>query len=139
MAAKSTETYVALLRGINVGGKNKLPMKELAAMFIAAGCKDVKTYIQSGNVVFRAMPAAVKTLAKKIAAAIEAEFGLKIPVVLFSLAEMQQAVKGNPYLKEMSPEDKALHVMFLEAAAVADAIKKLDAARSHPDRFQVKG
>ena len=50
-------TYLALLRGINVGGKNKLPMKDLTEIFIAAGCENVRTFIQSGNVIFRASPA----------------------------------------------------------------------------------
>ena len=139
MAANAPDVYVALLRGINVGGKNSLPMKELAALFTAAGCKDVKTYIQSGNVVFRASPAVVKTLAKKISAGIEAGFGMKIPVVILSAEEMQRAVKGNPYLKEANPNLIALHVLFLADEAAADAAKKLDAMRSYPDRFHVKG
>ena len=56
MSSKPLRANVALLRGINVGGKNMLPMKKLAAMFAAAGCVDVQTFIQSGNVVFRAAP-----------------------------------------------------------------------------------
>ena len=54
--SSATGVSIALLRGINVGGKNRLPMKELAAMFVDAGCEDVRTYIQSGNVVFRTGP-----------------------------------------------------------------------------------
>ena len=60
--SKETDVNIALLRGINVGGKNKLPMKDLAAMFVDAGCEDVRTYIQSGNVVFRAEPALAKDI-----------------------------------------------------------------------------
>jgi len=134
MAAGS---YVALLRGINVGGKNKLPMKDLAAIFTAAGCSDVQTYIQSGNVIFHAAPSVIKTLVKKISTAIETDFGMKIPVVIFSAEEMQHAVKGNPYRKE-DPEGKALHIIFLADKASAAAAKNLDPMRSHPDRFHLR-
>jgi len=67
----TTERFVALLRGINVGGKNMLPMKELVAMFEKAGATNVKNYIQSGNVVFSATPAIAKTLSEVIAKAID--------------------------------------------------------------------
>ena len=69
------DSYVALLRGINVGGKNALPMKDLAAMFSAAGCEDVVTYIQSGNVVFRARPPVAAKVPAAIAGAILARSG----------------------------------------------------------------
>ena len=67
--------YVALLRGINVSGKNMLPMKELAAMFAAAGCSEVETYIQSGNVVFEYPDTDRSTLVSKIERGIEGRFG----------------------------------------------------------------
>src|SRR5581483_3195326 len=93
--------YVALLRGINVGGKNLLPMKELAAMFERAGCSEVRTYIQSGNVVFAASASVVKTLAEKIGAQIEKQFGFRAPVVLRSADELRAAIRDNPYVKKV--------------------------------------
>ena len=78
----ATNTFVALLRGINVGGKNKLPMEDLAEMFAAAGCRDVRTYIQSGNVVFTATPRVAERLPALIAARIEEAFGYRTPVVM---------------------------------------------------------
>ena len=68
---KKCMKHAALLRGVNVGGKNKLPMKDLAAMFVGAGCRDVTTYIQSGNVVFSAPAAVLKKLPSTISEAIE--------------------------------------------------------------------
>jgi uncharacterized protein (DUF1697 family) len=73
--AKALSRHVALLRGINVGGKNMLPMKELAAMFAKAGCADVTTYIQSGNVVFCADDKVAAGLGAGIAQQVEARFG----------------------------------------------------------------
>src|SRR5690349_16047464 len=74
--------HVALLRGVNVGGKNKLPMKDLAAMFVDAGCGSVRTYVQSGNVVFTATPALAETLPDRITERIADRFGFRSPVML---------------------------------------------------------
>ena len=71
------ETYVGLLRGINVGGHNGLPMKKLAAIFGKAGCEDVRTYIQSGNVVFTAEPALAASIAERIA--VQIFQGVRLP------------------------------------------------------------
>ena len=73
--------YLALLRGINVGGKNKLPMKSLIEMFLEAGCADVQTYIQSGNVIFNASSTLYIQLPDLITSRINLQFGYKIPVL----------------------------------------------------------
>lgn len=130
--------HVALLRGINVGGKNSLPMKDLAAMFERAGCGSVRTYIQSGNVVFDAPAPLIKTLAAKIAGDIEKRFGFRAPVVLRSAAELDDAVRANPFVKKAA-DPKALHVYFLAGQPDAKAIAALDPARSSPDAFEVRG
>ena len=133
-----TNVHVALLRGINVGGKNPVPMKALAEEFAAAGCKDVRTYIQSGNVVFCAPDAAVRKLAKKMAASIEARFGCRVPVVLRNVAELELAITRNPYAKR--PEfGNYTHLMFLADEPGADAVRGLDPKRSSPDEFTVVG
>ena len=74
--------HVALLRGINVGGKNVLPMKDLVAIFRVAGCRDVRTYIQSGNVIFRAPQAVVSRLPGVVAKAVSDRFGFRPPIVM---------------------------------------------------------
>ena len=107
-----TSRYVALLRGINVGGKNKLPMRDLAAMFTEAGCTEVRTYIQSGNVVFSATPMCVKRLPEVISQRIAERLGFRIPVVLRTVDEFRQVVTSNPFLK-LNADAGSLHVAFL--------------------------
>jgi uncharacterized protein (DUF1697 family) len=135
---KATARHVALLRGINVGGKNMLPMKELAGMFVAAGCGDVTTYIQSANVVFSANTKVVAGLGLVIAARVEERFGLRVPVVLRTAGEMEAVVRGNPFLKA-GASDETLHVCFLADLPDADKVAGLDAGRSAPDAFALVG
>jgi uncharacterized protein (DUF1697 family) len=130
--------HVAMLRGINVGGKNKLPMDELVQIFEAAGCRNVRTYIQSGNVVFEAS----RTLARKVPAAVQAGIasrrGYDIPVVLRTSAEMRRVVEANPFPAAES-EPRLLHVVFLAAKPTAERVRKLDPGRSAPDEFELCG
>jgi len=130
--------HVALLRGINVGGKNLLAMKALVAMFEDAGCTDVSTYIQSGNVVFRAPPRRVPTLAAAITRRIAAATGVQIPVLLRSHAELATGVRANPFLGR-DPPPTALHVVFLAGRPTATAVAALDPTRSPPDEYAVVG
>src|SRR5450432_1649443 len=98
-------TYVALLRGVNVGGKNKLPMKELAEMFTAAGCAAVRTFIASGNVVFRASPSLAGRLPRLLPARIEQHFGHRPPVILRSAEQLNETIRANPFLKAGESEE----------------------------------
>ena len=136
--SNAAEPHVALLRGINVGGRNLLPMKDLVRIFEAAGAAEVRTYIQSGNVLFRARIAAARELAAEAGRQIEAECGFRVPVLLRTLPEMSAAVLGNPFLDPMV-DQKALHVYFLEATPAVEAVAALDPGRSPPDRFAVRG
>jgi uncharacterized protein (DUF1697 family) len=131
-------THLALLRGITVGGKNKLPMKDLAALFAAAGCEDVRTYIQSGNVLVRAAPSVAATLSSRVADAITAKFGLKVPVVLRTGEGLRDVVAHNPFLAAGAAE-AALHVMFLADEPTPDRVAALDPGRSPGDAFVVRG
>ena len=130
--------HVALLRGINVGGKNKLPMRDLVAMFGNAGCDDVRSYIQSGNVVFRASEALAARLPALISAAIAEDFGIQVPVILRSAAELRAVSEGNPYLAR-GADAAALHVMFLAAEPAAERAAVLDPQRSAGDSFELLG
>lgn len=133
-----SDVYIALLRAINVGGTKKLLMADLRAMFEAAGCTDVRTYIQSGNVVFRAEPA----LAERIPALIEAEIattkGFQVPVVTRAAAELDAVVIGNPFLAS-GADSAQLHVGFLAEAPTTARIAELDPDRSPQDAFEVRG
>ena len=136
--SKGEPVYCALLRGINVGGKNKLPMAELAKLFSESGCRDVRTYIASGNVVFRMSAAKAGKLPALIARRIEESFGLKVPVVVRSAAELAEVVGSNPYLQAGLAETN-LHVMFLADAPGAEKVALLDPDRSPGDQFAVRG
>ena len=135
-ASVTCNRYVALMRGINVGGKNKLPMRDLVAIFEQAGCTDIATYIQSGNVVFNAKPAIVKNLVCAIPAGIKESFGLTLPVVLRSGRALLEVIANNP----LPPSDADhAHVMFLRDAPDARAVANLDPNRSPGDTFKVVG
>jgi len=140
MTAKTAtgSTYVALLRGINVGGKHKMPMKDLVEVCSATECGNVRTYIQSGNVVFTASATVAKRLAPLLAKKIGERFGFSVPVVLRSREQLEQVVRNNPFLKAGKPES-TLHVTFLADEPTAEAIGKLDPNRSPGDEFRVIG
>jgi uncharacterized protein (DUF1697 family) len=132
-------THVALLRGINVGGKNPLPMKALAEEFVAAGCGDVRTFIQSGNVVFSAPPGKDEgQVARLLCARLAQRFGYTAPLVLRTTKELGAAIADNPYMALGAPEE-TLHVMFLTAAPDPQAVETLDPDRSPGDDYQVIG
>jgi uncharacterized protein (DUF1697 family) len=133
-----TDVHVALMRGINLAGKNSLPMKELVAIFEAAGCKDVRTYIQSGNVIYRVAASKTAKLPALVAEAILEHHGLKVPVVTRTAAELAAAAKANPFLKK-GADEKSLHVVFLADQPEKARVAALDAQRSPPDCFVPKG
>ncbi len=133
-----TNTYAALLRGINVGGKHSLPMRDLVEIFSASKCKDVCTYIQSGNVVFSAPADLVKGLRPVLEKKIEERFGFTAPVIFRSHEQLAKVVRDNPFHKAGKPEI-TLYVSFLADVPGAEAIGKLDANRSPGDEFRVIG
>jgi len=131
-------TYVALLRGINVGGKNKLPMSDLRGMFTEAGCRDAHPYIQSGNVIFRAGPPVVASLAGSVTARIAERFGYRVPVLLRTADEIGEVIRHNPFLAAEAAEE-TLHVVFLAGRPSARHVAGLDPERSPPDVYTVRG
>lgn len=136
-SSAASHRYVALLRGINVGGRRKLLMRDLTAIFVTAGCEDVRTYIQSGNVVFEAAPALADGLSKRLAAAIAESHGFQVPVVIRTAEDLDRIVRGNPFLAAGADPAK-LHVGFLAAAPEPARIARLDPDRSPPDAFEVR-
>src|SRR5205807_2219630 len=122
---------VALLRGINVGGKHKLPMNSLISLFIEAGCHDVATFIQSGNVLFRASPPLAAQLPNLIEKQIEAQFGFRAPIILRTRKELKGAVNRNPFT-QVGADENALYVMFLADRPDSARIASLDPQRSPP-------
>jgi uncharacterized protein (DUF1697 family) len=137
MAAQSSGVHVALLRGINLGGR-QVPMKELAAIFVEAKCREVRTYIQSGNVVFQTAAADAGRLAARVEKALLARFGFEVPVVTRSAAELRAVAGANPYLRA-GADPGTLHVAFLAERPSPARVAALDPERSPPDRFTVNG
>jgi uncharacterized protein (DUF1697 family) len=131
-------TNLALLRGINLGGTNKIPMKDLADCFTHAECREVLTYIQSGNVIFKADARTLKRLPDRITKQILERFGYRIPVVLRTSEELADAIANNPFLTHNAEENR-LFVMFLADLPDKDSIAALDPDRSPSDEFFVRG
>ena len=123
-------THVALLRGINLGGRNKVAMADLREVVAELGHADVSTYIQSGNVLFSpdAADGDPAALAAALAAAITAKLGVTAPVVVLSGDELAAVIAANPFPDEADP--KRVHAVLLSGAPGADAAGKIDEARA---------
>ena len=129
--------YVALLRGINVGGKHSLPMQELRNILDALGCEDVSTYIQSGNAVFRSDDDR-ESLAAKIKSAIEQAFGFAPHVHLLTIKEFQSIVAANPFPEAVATA-KLLHVSFLAEVPENPDLNTLATLKAPTERFELLG
>lgn len=129
-------TYVALLRGINVGGRHSLPMKELVATLESLGCANVKTYIQSGNAVFQHRPAEAAKLASKLTAAINKTRGFAPQIIALEAKQFAKIARANPY-PEADAEPKSLHIWFLTAKASKVGVEALTALQSKTEQFQL--
>jgi uncharacterized protein (DUF1697 family) len=128
------QTYIALLRGINVGGHHKLPMKELRTLLENLGLQNVRTYIQSGNVVFQSQEKDRSRLARQISADIKKDHGFEPDVQLLTAEEMEKAIQSNPF-PEGEPEPKSLHLFFLAAVPPKPNLEAIDALRTENERF----
>jgi uncharacterized protein (DUF1697 family) len=131
---------IALLRGINVGGKHRVPMADLRELFAQGGFPGARTYIQSGNVVFAGdvAGAARARVAARLAAVAQRTFGFPVPFVLRTARELAAIAGNNPFLAE-GEDPSALHVVFASGPISARAARALDPDRSPPDRFRVAG
>jgi uncharacterized protein (DUF1697 family) len=105
--------YVALLRGINVGGNKKVPMADLKKIMEKAGYKNVRTLLATGNVIFEAGKTSIDDLTKKIAALLEKSFGFPIPVIMREQADIEKMIKADPFKKIKVTPDTRLYVTFL--------------------------
>jgi uncharacterized protein (DUF1697 family) len=131
-------TWIALLRGINVGGANVLPMKALRSLLEKNDCSDVQTYIQSGNVVFRSRAPSAASMERRLAKAVADAHGFEPRVLVLARSELEKAAAGNPF-READEVPTSVHLFFL-----ASSPKKVDAAglesvRAKSERFERKG
>jgi uncharacterized protein (DUF1697 family) len=121
-------SHVALLRGINVGGRNKVPMADLREVVTSLGHTGVTTYIQSGNVLFSTADSDTAKLAAALESAIGERFGIWASVVVLSRDDLAEVLAGNPYPDEPNP--KLVHVVFLNAEPPEDLLARIAAAES---------
>jgi uncharacterized protein (DUF1697 family) len=131
------KTYIALFRGINVGGTNVLPMKDLVALLENIGSQNVNTYIQSGNAVFQNREEDASLLSKKIRAAIKKSHGFEPQVLLLEPEEIERVVESNPF-PEAESEPKTLHVHFLASMPKNPDLGALESIKSDRERFVLK-
>jgi uncharacterized protein (DUF1697 family) len=127
--------WIGLFRGVNVGGNNKLPMKDLKALMEAEGFADVQTYIQSGNVVFRSGLSEAETAAR-IETAIEKRFGFRPPLFLVTADHLQKLLRENPF-RDHEHKGKAQHFMFLKAPAASADLDALTALKANGEDFKL--
>jgi uncharacterized protein (DUF1697 family) len=130
------KTYIALFRGINVGGKHALPMKELMAILEGLGAQTIKTYIQSGNVVFTSQEQDPLQLSKKIRAEIKQRRGFEPHVLLLEPTDLERVMKQNPF-PEAETDPKGLHVSFLLSAPTNPNLKALEGLKKESERFEL--
>lgn len=131
-------TWIGLLRGVNVGGNNRLAMRDLAALLEAEGARDVRTVIQSGNAVFSADTGDGRDLATRIGRAIGERHGFTPRVLLLAASELHRAVGANPF-PEAEAEPASLHLFFLDMPPPAPDLAGLEAARGATERFVLDG
>ena len=129
--------YVAFLRGINVGGKNKIKMETLREVFSSLGFSAVKTYINSGNVIFETAETDGKNLAARIETAIEKEFTLKIKVIVRTIDEIKTVVASHPFAEEFE-NDRDVHVFFLDEEMPDEKRDLLLANNNENERYAVR-
>jgi uncharacterized protein (DUF1697 family) len=143
-AGGAPSVYVALLRGINVGGHHKIAMADLRQVFAGLGLRDVTTYIQSGNVVFTSTRLPVAELTADIEQAIASAFAFDVPVVLRSAGDLAGVVSANPFIAR-GVDAAVISVGFLAGVPAADSVTALygdplaDPAAAGGDEFVVRG
>lgn len=133
------KTYVAILRGINVSGKNKILMADLKILFEKLSLQNVQTYIQSGNVIFNSVEKITDSeIAKRIEKAIDETWNFKVPVIVFTADELKTAIENNPFVSENNIDKDKLHVTFLSEKPASEELRKIEGFDFSPDRFIIK-
>jgi uncharacterized protein (DUF1697 family) len=132
-----TGTYILLLRSVNVGGTGSLPTKDLVGLLEKLGVADIRTYIQSGNAVFRASRAQAARLPEKMRAGLGRRLGFAPEVILLRLEDLESAIAANPF-PEAQSEPGSLQLTFLASVPKAPDLAALEKLRSEKERFALK-
>ena len=128
------KTWIAFLRGINVGGNNSLPMKSLLSIMADAGCEDARSYIQSGNVVFRSFESAPDELAGRISDAIQSAHGFRPRLMLMEAQDLRRFAGEVPFpASEVDP--RTIHLFFLAQQPQSPDLEALEALKSNGEDF----
>lgn len=130
------QTYIAILRGINVSGQKKIPMVELRGILTQQGLLDVQTYIQSGNIVFKAPKEAYGDLNRIIGKAIQEHFGYQVPVIVLKTNELRQAVDQNPLVDQ---DTSYLHITFLADEPSKELVATLPPSPNPCELYDIEG
>lgn len=130
--------YAVLLRGVNVGGHNRVAMPKLRAVLTDAGYEDVATYVASGNAVLRTSRNEA-ALVSDVHEQIQRAFGLDLPVVARTTAQLKKVASGNPFLRRADDPGKQLHVAFLSARPAPAKVKAVDPTRDAPEELRIVG
>lgn len=130
---------ISMLRGVNVGPHKRIKMDALRGIYESLKLEDVRTFIQSGNIIFRTKEKNLPALAKKIQAAVEREFGFRPEVVLRTTDELRQAIAASPFTKRRDVEPAKLLITFLIAEPAPEAHSTLSNLKSHPEELHLKG
>jgi uncharacterized protein (DUF1697 family) len=129
-------TYVVFLRGINVGGRNTLPMKELVVLLEDIGCRNVRTYIQSGNVVLQSTNRSASGLSRAISLEVKKRRGFEPHVLLLRVNDFERAIAANPF-PEAETDPTGLHFGFLDTVPSKPDLNKLESLKVKSERFQL--
>lgn len=130
--------YIAILRGINVGGNRKILMKELKDLFVNQGFDLVQTYIQSGNVLFHSTKKiSNQEWAVKLEGAILEKFGFDVPVIIKSALELEEAIQYNPFYTKEHVELERLHLTFLDTVPKNENLDLIKTCEVGNDRFEI--
>jgi uncharacterized protein (DUF1697 family) len=130
--------FVSMLRGVNVGGHNKLKMEELRALYESLGFRNPQSFIQSGNVVFATKERNCAVLAQRIGEAIERKFVFRPAVLLRTVSELRTVIARNPFRREKGIDPGKLAVTFLEVEPEAEIREKLLAIKCEPEQLRVQ-
>ncbi len=130
-------TYISILRGINVSGKNLIKMNSLKEMYEDMGFQNVKTYIQSGNVVFQGRETNLMELEELITEGILKRFALNVPVLVQEYSELKSILSLNPFLNDPKEDISKLYTIFLSKSPEKHFAERIDSELYLPDRFYI--
>jgi uncharacterized protein (DUF1697 family) len=133
------QTYIALLRGINVSGQKKVKMADLRNLLETIPFQHVQTYIQSGNILFEHEQTAAANLEEKIASTIREKYGFEVSVLVKTPEELNQILENNPFLQDPGKDPNRMYFTLLSEVPAPERIEKLKTFDYHPEEYVLDG